>query len=142
MKNKLAAYAFLPALSLSLIGTGVASAHGMFGSATPEEIATRQQQMFQHEADILGISVDDIKAAWAAGKSPQELAKEKGISQADIEARLKAAAEQKMKQQLQTLVDKGVITQAQADQRFATMRDRVGKGKGMGGKGFHKAFRL
>lgn len=140
MKNKLAAYAFLPALSLSLIGTGVASAHGMFNDATPEEVAVRQESMFKHEASILGVSIDEIKAAWAEGKNPQEIAKAKGINQADIEKRMKAAAQQKTKEQLQTLVSKGIITQAQADQRLKVMETRLGQGKNHMGKGFRKMF--
>lgn len=145
MKRKLGMYAFLPAIGLSLIGTGVASAHGMFGGpfgGTPEEIATRQTVMFEQEAKLLGITVAEIKQAWAEGKNPQQIAQEKGIKQEDIAARLKEAAIQKTKDQLKTLVEKGVITQAQADQRLKTLQTKVEHGKGLKGKGFKRALRF
>lgn len=133
MKKKMLAYAFLPVLGLSLVGVNAASAHGMFGglgSATPEEIATRHTKMFEQEANILGLSVDEVKAAWAEGKNLQELAKEKGIKQEDIQARMKAAALERMKDQLSALVDKGVITQAQADKRLEVMQNKMQNVKG------------
>ena len=62
MNKKVFGYALLPALVLTLVGAGTASAHGMFGggmsNATPEEIASRQQEMFTHQSTLLGISVD------------------------------------------------------------------------------------
>lgn len=139
-------------LGLGFLGANSASAHGMgmfggFGgmwgsAATPDEIAARQQAMFQSEASLLGISVDDVKAAWAAGKSLPELAQEKGITMLQLQQKLKDAQTAKIKTQLKALVDKGIISQAQADQRLQFMQNqqaqingklgsRRGLGKGM-----------
>ena len=96
--------------------------------------------MFQNEATILGISVDDVKAAWAQGKTFQEIITEKGLNQADITTRMKTQRDAQMKAQLQTLVDKGIITRAQADQRLTFMQNRPTKG-GMGrGMRMHSEF--
>ena len=56
------------------------------------------------------------------------LAKEKGISQTDLQTKMKAARDAQMKAELQTLVTKGVITQVQADARYTYMTTKTGKG--------------
>ena len=131
-----------------LLGVNAASAHGMFGgfgnlgsTLTPDEIATKQQAMFQNEANLLGVSVDEVKAAWAAGKSLVQLAADKGITQAQLQQKLKDSRVAQLKSQLQALVTKGVITQAQADQRLQFIQNQQAKigskingrrGRGMG----------
>jgi hypothetical protein len=141
-KHQLVAYAFLPILAMGTLGvTSLASAQGFGGmwsaSATPDDIAARQQTMFQTEAQILGISIDDVKAAWAEGKTPMQIAEEKGISKDQIQARMKEIQTQKIKTQLQALVDKGVITQAQADKRLQVVQTQVESKTQKGGRGHH-----
>src|SRR3989338_5000560 len=134
MKHKIAYYTFVPVLALSLLGIRAASAHGSgFGMRTPEEISARGQSMFDHQAQMLGISVDEVKDAWSQGKTMHDIVKEKKISKTDIEARMKTAHTDQLKAQLEALVDKGVITQAQADTRLTSMQARMeeaGNGKG------------
>lgn len=143
MKKKILVYAFLPAvLGLGLVSVKAASAHGFmggWGAVDPQEVATKHRTMFQEQADILGISIDDIKNAWAEGKSIHDLALEKGITEGELQAKMKALRESQMKSQLQALVDQGIITQAQADRRLTTMQQhmenggkRMGKGMGRG----------
>lgn len=134
MKKKIAAFAILPVLGISLIGLQRASAASILTpGATQQDIATRVQSMFQSQADLLGVSVDDVKNAWAAGKSLKDLAAEKGISPADLAAKMKAAREAEVKTRLSELVSAGVITQAQADARLAAMQNKDAKmGPGFG----------
>src|SRR3989338_6592022 len=127
-------------LSLLVVGVlgsaGFAQAHGMFGvgaNITHEELATRQQAMFADQAALLGLSVDQIKAGWAQGQNLAEIAKANNISQADLEKRMQAKQQEKMASQLKSLVEKGVITQAQADARakfIATKTSKKGFGRG------------
>jgi len=139
-KNTLLAYAALPVLGLVLFGTQAVSAHGLFGwgfggkTLTPDEIASRQQTQFQQEAQILGLSVDQIKNAWANGTSIQQLMQDNNISQTDVQKRMQDQRTQQLKTTLQTLVDKGVITQTQADLRLQTMQTRMQDAQN--GKGF------
>lgn len=147
-KLKLAAYSFLPALVLAgAIGVQTAYAHGPFGfgfggpAATPEQIAQHTQERFQRHAEILGISADEVKAAWAEGKSFSQIIQEKNLSREQIQARIKDQKIQQAKSQLQTLVEKGVITRQQADQRLAVMQERIAKGgEHMMGKGLRHGF--
>lgn len=74
------------------------------------------------EASMLGISVDEMKNYWSQGKGVKEIAAEKGITEEQLKTKLQVAAETKVKTELKTLVDKGVITQAQADARLAAMK--------------------
>jgi hypothetical protein len=130
LKHKVLAYSMIPALlGVGILGMNAASAHGLyggfFGSAlTPEQIVLEQQNMFDNEAQILGISVDEVKNAWAQGKTMLQLAQEKGITEEQLQIKIKDARAARLKIQLQTLVDKGVITQAQADQRLSYMQNQ------------------
>ena len=151
MKKKLFVYSVIPVLGLSLLSINFASAHGWFGgpgNLTTDQIVKRQQNMFQREADLLGISVDEVKNAWAEGKTIKQLMEEKNIDPALVQQKMKDARLQQMKTHLQALVDRGVITQAQADKRLQAMQNTIQNGSkkgrmGMGMMGFHrKGFRL
>ncbi len=124
MNKKIIAYAAIPVLGISMFAANAASAHG-FGpsfSASPEEMATHHSEMFAHKSAILGINLDEIKNAWAEGKSFETLAAEKGITREQMQERMKQTHEARMKEHLKALVDKGVITQAQADKRLEVMK--------------------
>lgn len=137
--RKIVAYSFIPLLGLGLfLGTSVASARGFLGNPniTPAEMATRQSDAFAHQAQILGLSLDEVKEAWANGTSIKDLITAKGLNQTDIQARMKTVAFSELKTQLSSLVSQGVITQAQADTRLAFMQTRLDSAKGKGGRGF------
>jgi hypothetical protein len=146
MKNKkVLSYVGLGALALSFY-FGFASPTSAFfmggegkgfSKLTVEERATMQATMFDEQAKILGISSAEVKEAWSKGMNFMELAKSKGISEETLKAKMKVQAEVRMKEHLQALVSKGVITQAQADARLTFMKDKLtkmgekaGKGKG------------
>jgi hypothetical protein len=138
MKTTLTKRALLSIATVAAAGALSASAmgmHGMMGnSVSPEEQATRQTQMFQEQATLIGASVDEVKTAWAEGKDFKTLASEKGITKDQLQIKMKASHDAHMKAQLQNLVTKGVITQAQADKRLATMAAQQTK-KGSKGEG-------
>ena len=142
LKKKYLAYGVIPAFALMLVA-GVASAHGLgFGmnNATPEEIAERQTTMFQHQANLLGTSLEEVKNAWAKGQTVLELAQEKGITEEQLRTKMQTQMQEQMKTHLQTLVDKGVITQTQMNQRLEVMKTKISnnQGKGFGSdKVFH-----
>lgn len=143
MNKKIAALAFVPVLGLGLLGAQSASAHGWFGgfgNATPEEIAAKHQTMFDHQAKIFGLSVEEIKQAWADGKNIFDLAKEKGLTEEQLHARIKEGKTAELKTQLQSLVDKGIITQLQADKRLQLMTTSMETKHGKIMKGFHRGF--
>lgn len=143
MKTSLKKIGAISALSLASLGVFSASAMGMGGgmmgqNLTPDEVATRQTAMFTQQASLIGATVDEVKNAWAEGKSLQTLATEKGITKEQLQAKMQAQRQGQMKTHLTTLVSKGVITQAQADKRLATMQTKSASkdGKGMhGGRG-------
>lgn len=119
----------------------LSAAHAFDGrKPTADEIATRQNAQFQREAELLGLSVDVIKAGWAEGKNIAAIAAEHGITQDQLKQKIKDAETAEMKAHMQALVDKGVITQAQADQRLAAMQTKLagkrqhGPGMGRGGR--------
>jgi len=100
---------------------------GMMGVGDPDTVAQHWSEQIAQHASVLGISSDEMKTYWAQGKTLWDIAKEKGIVDADLQTRLKAQKEEQLKESLQTLVDKGVITQAQADARLQFMKENTGK---------------
>jgi competence protein ComGC len=149
MKNKLFAYTVFPALlGFGLLGASAVSACGLGGwgwgfgfsnaTSSPDIIASRLTALFQYEAQILGISVDDVKNAWADGKTIKQIMQEKNISQDQVNKNIKDYQIQQYKTQLQTLVSKGVITQAQADKRLQYMQNKI---QNSNGKSWMKMFR-
>lgn len=142
MKKKLMAYAVVPAvLGFGILGASVSSAHGLFSDVqqlSPDQIVQRQQTVFQNQAALLGISEAAVKEGWAQGKTMKEIAADSGITAEQLAAKMKAHQEAQMKAHLQTLVSAGVITQAQADSRFAVMQQKFTSAKGKGR--FHRGF--
>jgi competence protein ComGC len=121
--------AFTPALAM---------AHGMMGGGntlTPTELAARQTERFTTEAVLLGITVDEVKNYWAQGKGVREIATEKGISNETLQAKMTELKKTEAKARLATLVSQGVITQAQADARIASIEKMTASGKGKMGHG-------
>ncbi len=126
---------------LTLVAFGAVSASamgfggGMMSNLTSDEIATRQTTMFQQQAALLGATLDEVKQAWADGKDMKTLASEKGITETQLQEKMKTLRGAQMKTQLSALVSKGVITQAQADKRIATMAAKQASEKTDGKKG-------
>ena len=142
MKKKYLTYAIIPALGLGLLGVSSVYAHGMFwgvGNLSPEDLVTRQQAMFQQQADLLGITLDQYREKWADGKTLKEIAAELGITQEQLVERAKKAQQDRLSAQLKILVDKGVITQAQADRRLQFMAQQLKNGRKFH-RGFHHGF--
>lgn len=125
----LALVGLVTASSVSAAGLGMMGARGGFGSmgghsgmgmgiGNPDNFVER----LTAEASMLGISVDEMKTYWSQGKGVKEIAAEKGITSEQLKTKMQTAAETKVRAELKTLVDKGIITQAQADARFTTMK--------------------
>ena len=107
------------AAALLSMGVVNASTSNPTTNAHPDRHAVRVA-VVESEADILGITPQTLVKDLKAGQKVSDLARDKGITQEQFEARLVAS----LKPRLETLVDKKVITQAQADKLI----DRISKG--------------
>ena len=76
--------------------------------------------VIESEADVLGIKPETLMDDLRKGQKVSDLAKDRGITQEQFETRLVAS----LRPRLETLVDKKVITQAQADR----ILDGISKG--------------
>ena len=101
MRKKLIAYSFLPVLGLGIFGVNFASAYGIFGgfgNIAPDEVATRQQNLFQEQATILGLNIDDVKneATYGRKRNRQRTSggKDQGIETSAIEDAAQRAGRQ------------------------------------------------
>lgn len=138
-------------LGIGLFSAHPASANSLFfglghRNATPEEITSRHLHMFQEQADLLGIPQDDVKNAWAEGKSMADLMKEKGVTEEQVRERQHTAQIAQQKSTLSTLVARSVLTQAQADKRLALVQKQLeqmkGKKKTIALKKMHRGWRF
>jgi hypothetical protein len=105
----------------ALLGMGAVSAStaNPSTSAHPDRRAVRAA-VIESEADVLGITPEILVKDLKAGQKVSDLARDKGITEEQFETRLVA----NLRPRLETLVDKKVITQAQADK----LLDRISKG--------------
>jgi hypothetical protein len=118
-------------LSLGLAG-GLAQAASPSPKPSPTAAATNPASaprsdrrairlvVFESEADVLGIAPKALRADLRKGQKVSDLAKGKGMTKEQFETKLVAS----VKPRLAALVDKKVITQAQADK----VVDRISKG--------------
>lgn len=145
-KIKVLTLALIPVLAISVLMPGWALAGGWGNNQiSPDQIASRFTDMFNQQAGWLGISADEIKNGWAEGKTLNQMAGEHGITQDQLRQKIQDARLVSLKSELQVLVDKGVITQTQADRRLANQQDNTNKrtagGHGMMfGLGRHHGF--
>jgi hypothetical protein len=136
----------LTALAVKLVGGGAAAAVLSMGVATglaqaaspsptpssssspsaqanPDRKADRRAvrlAVLEAEADVLGIKPEELRKDLKAGQKVSDLAKAKGMNEAQFGAKLIA----NLKPRLEALVDHKQITQAQADR----VLDRIAKG--------------
>jgi hypothetical protein len=78
----------------------------------------------EEQAELLGISADDLLARQIKGETFPDIVKSLGISQEDLQAKMKARHEQHiadLKTRVQALVSSGKITQAEADAYIAKL---------------------
>jgi hypothetical protein len=105
----------------ALLGVGAVSAST---TQTPTDRHTDRHAVvaaiIESEADVLGIKPETLVADLKQGQKVSDLARDRGITQEQFETRLVAS----LRPRLETLVDKRVITQAQADR----LLDRISKG--------------
>ena len=105
--------------ALLSVGAVSASTANPSTSAHPDRKAVRAA-IIESEADILGITPQTLVKDLKAGQKVSDLAKDKGMTQEQFETKLVA----NLRPRLEALVDKKVITQAQADKII----DRISKG--------------
>ncbi len=138
----------LPLLALTILFTAdsVSAFDGKGFFKAGDDIVTQTknwEEKIAQNAKIIGVSEDEVKAAWAEGKSLRDLAKEKGISEEEMRTKMQTQRQEQQKTFLQNLVSQGKITQAQADARIKHMQEmsekrQAMKGIGRGGKGMNK----
>lgn len=124
------------AATLLAVGAAVSGAPAAFAAATPSTATVQpaaagkhdhrqdrrqiEEAVFVSEADVLGITPDQLRQDLKAGRSVSDLAEAKGLSK---EAFAQALAAD-LKPRLDQLVDAGAISRAQADRTV----DRISKG--------------
>ena len=104
----------------ALLSAGAVTASTTQPSAKHSDRHAVRAAIIESEADVLGITPETLVKDLRDGQKVSDLAKDRGITKEQFETRLLA----NLRPRLETLVDKKVITQAQADR----LMDRIAKG--------------
>lgn len=96
-------------------------------------------------AEALGMTADELKTQLWGSKTLADLAEEKGIDLADVQAAVEAAQEAAMSENIAQAVEDGTITQEHADWLLEGLEkgfltDGFGFGHGMGGGHHGRGF--
>jgi hypothetical protein len=130
--KKLALYSLLALSLFSLAGTGVAYAKGPNNATTNGNNQGNKgygyENMLSSKAEVLGISIDELKASLAEGKTFLEIAEAQGLTSEDLHEAMSAQAESRINQR----VANGTLTQEQADELLANTAERQGDCTGEG----------
>ena len=94
-------------------------------------------------ADLLGMSTDEVTAAFEEGQTLQDLAEEAGVTIEEIQETMSALREEAMRERIETAVEDGTMSQEQADWLLEGLdKGFLGKHGGFGGRGgFNKPER-
>jgi hypothetical protein len=88
-------------------------------------------------AKVLGMTVDEVKAALQSGKTLQDLAAEKGVNIAEVQAAIQAVHVAEMREAIAQAVANGTMTQEKADWLLEGLdKGFIGGGAGGFGHGF------
>jgi hypothetical protein len=124
-------YLTMGTLALALFaiaGAGSASASEWFGrnklDFDAETMAERQEEMFEQQAERLGTSVEDIKEYWAEGMTMREIMEDLGIDEEEFREERMEDQKERQEELLDALVEEGVITEEQAEQRLESLEER------------------
>ena len=66
-------------------------------------------------AQVLGMTTDELTAAMKEGKTLKQIAEEKGVDYADVQAAMQTARDTALRERIQQALDDGKITQEHAD---------------------------
>ena len=104
----------LPLLALTILFTAdsVSAFDGKGFFKAGDDIVTQTknwEEKIAQNAKIIGVSEDEVKAAWAEGKSLRDLTKEKGISEEEMRTKMQTQRQEQQKTFLQNLVSQGKI---------------------------------
>jgi hypothetical protein len=121
MRKKILFLALILGL-LVMAGANSALARGWFWNESnldPEELANKHQEIFLEKANLLGITPEEMKEYWAQGQGLREIASEIGLNSEDLWAKMQEKRENQMKERINVLVEKGIISQEQAEKRLS-----------------------
>ncbi len=115
----------LAALGLAVGGTVYAKGQSNHLGDTSNKVAHGGGQGYEtvltNKADILGVSVEELKEMTSNGKTFSDIAQEQGISKDELHETMK----ENMQNRVNQLVSEGIITQDQADQRLERMQENL-----------------
>jgi len=116
------------------MGQGRMRQGGMWGQNSTDQLPPMHEYMEGAIAQELGVTVEELQAARADGKTAWQLAEEKGLSVEEFQAAMTTARTNA----IQAMVADNVLTQEQADWMLGRMQGKWGQGgyggcPGMGG---------
>ncbi|MDP4000670.1 MAG: hypothetical protein Q8P83_00265 [bacterium] len=136
--NKYFTHALVALGTLAILGGSVAFAHPpgdpegfkhQFSELTEEQKAEKKQARLNSQADILGLTVEELKNRLEVGELFREIADAQGLTKEDVHA----AMLESVKTRLAEKIASGEITQEDADKKLEWMENHK--------HGEHKKFK-
>lgn len=128
--KKILLYSLLTVGVVGLVSASAVSAQGFFYNRAMDS-AGGYERILENKAEILGLSVDDLKAAKEEGQTFQEIAENQGLSIEELRAQmqekkqeLRAQKMEGMKAHIEELVANEEITQERADYKIQKIQER------------------
>jgi hypothetical protein len=123
MSKKIITYALVLMAGVGLAVAGSAYAQDATDSTKCDQLGNRHKVNLEMKADILGLDVEEIKAALQEGRAFHEILEEAGIDREEMHQKMQAARQA----HIDELVANGTITAEQAEQRLERMAERPAK---------------
>ncbi len=93
-------------------------------------------------ADVLGMTADELREAFQAGRGIADLAEDAGIELQEVTDAVQAACETAMREAIEAAVESGDLTRDHADWLLEGLdKGFIGGGRGVGFHGFGRGFR-
>lgn len=121
-------FIFLPSLSEARMMRNIIN-------VDPEIYSQQLQSKFEYWSQISGIDINKIKNYWAQGKTFREMSVLEKVDLNKVQEKNREYRLSQLRTNLQELVNKGIITQEQANQRLEFYRKKLETGYGFYGRG-------
>ena len=142
MDKKVLIYAFALLIVAGGVGIVGAGAHIRGDFDFTKDRGERFEKMLDHKATLLGLTTEELKAELESGKTFKEIVEDQGLTKEDLKSQFQQYKLTKIEDHLSQAVADGELTQEEADEKLAKMKEKHESGSWPHkNKGWHGGFK-